>query len=135
MYLIDTSVISELRKTRPHGSVLAWIGNIPAPELYLSAVSLGEIQAGIEITRRQDPKRAAEIEGWADHVVTTWKILPMDVRCFRMFAKLMDRRPETLNNDAMIAATAIVHRFCVATRNVKDFRDFDVEIVNPYVAR
>jgi toxin FitB len=132
VYLIDTNVISELRKTRPHRGVLAWIGTIAPGELSLSAVSLGEIQTGIEITRRQDPGRAAEIEGWADHIVATWNILPMDFRAFRLHAKLMHRQPDVLNNDAMIAATALVQGLTIATRNERDFKLFGVPVVNPF---
>jgi toxin FitB len=66
MYLLDTNVISELRKPRPHGGVVAWLESINSNDLYLSAVTLGEIQAGIELTREQDPLKAAEIEAWAD---------------------------------------------------------------------
>jgi predicted nucleic acid-binding protein len=63
LYLLDTNVVSELRKPRPHGAVVAWIDRTPDEDLYLSAVTLGELQAGVEITREQDPTKAAEIEG------------------------------------------------------------------------
>ena len=66
MYLLDTNVVSELRKPRPHGAVVAWLQSVPDAELYLSAVTLGEIQSGIELTRDQDAAKAAEIEAWAD---------------------------------------------------------------------
>ena len=68
MYLLDTNVVSELRKPRPHGGVLAWIEAVADADLHISVVTLGEIQAGIEITREQDPAKAAEIEAWADQV-------------------------------------------------------------------
>lgn len=98
VYLLDTNVISELRKPRPHGAVLA-------------SVSLGEIQAGIEITREQD---AAKASAWA---------------------QLMHRRSDTLYEDAMIAAIALVHGLTVVTRNVKDFDGLDgfgVALFNPF---
>lgn len=66
MYLLDTNVVSELRKPRPHGAVVAWLQSTAETDLYLSAVTLGEIQAGIELTREQDKTKAAEIEAWAD---------------------------------------------------------------------
>jgi toxin FitB len=135
MYLLDTNVVSELRKPRPHGAVLAWLKTIDDRDLYLSAVTLGEIQAGIELTREQDPVKAAEIEAWADAVATSWNVLPMDVATFRIWAKLMHRRPDTLIEDAMIAATARVHGHKVVTRNVRDFRVFGVDAINPYSFR
>ena len=69
MYLLDTNVVSELRRPRPHGAVLDWIAGVPAEQLFLSAVTVGEIQAGIEITREQDAAKAEELEAWLDKVL------------------------------------------------------------------
>ncbi|KQU74629.1 MULTISPECIES: type II toxin-antitoxin system VapC family toxin [unclassified Rhizobacter] len=135
MYLIDTNVISELRRPRPHGAVLAWIESAADIDLHISAVSLGEIQAGIEITRDQDASKAAEIERWADLIATSYTVLPMDADTFRIWARLMHHRSDTLYEDAMIAATALRHRLTVVTRNVADFADFGVELFNPFEAR
>ena len=135
MYLLDTNVVSELRKPRPHGGVLAWLQTVDDRALHLSAVTLGEIQAGIELTREQDPAKAEEIEAWADEVAAAWNVLPKDAAAFRAWAKLMHRRSDTLVEDAMIAATARVHGLQVVTRNVRDFKDFDVEVLNPYLFR
>jgi len=135
MYLLDTNIVSELRKTKPHGGVLAWLQAIDDRDIHLSAVTLGEIQAGIEITREQDQAKAAEIEAWADQVAAMWNVLAMDAATFRMWAKLMHRTSDTLMEDAMIAATARVHKLQVVTRNIKDFKDFGVEIFNPFAAR
>jgi toxin FitB len=132
MYILDTNVVSELRRLRPHGGVLAWLRSVNDHDINLSAVSLGEIQAGIEKTRARDPIKAAEIEAWADQIAETWNVLPMDTMAFRAWAKLMHRRSDHLIEDAMIAATARVHGLRVVTRNVKDFRDFGVELFNPY---
>jgi predicted nucleic acid-binding protein len=134
MYLLDTNVISELRKGRPHGAVTAWLKSVRG-ELHISAASLGEIQAGIEITREQDPAKAAEIEAWANEVVRTWSILVMDAAIFREYARLMHRRSDDLFNDAMIAATARLHRLTVATRNVRDFKMLGIPVVNPFIYR
>jgi len=132
MYLLDTNVVSELRRTKPHGSVVAWLHATDHRLLRLSAVSLGEIQAGIELTRDQDPGRAAEIEHWADEVARAYEILPMDTMICRTWAKLMHGKSDTLADDARIAATALVHGFTVVTRNVRDFIPFDVPTLNPF---
>ena len=132
MYLLDTNVISELRRPKPHGAVLAWLQSVADSDLHISAVSLGEIQAGIELTRDQDAAKAAEIEAWADLMAGSYNVLPMDAATFRLWAKLMHRRSDTLYEDAMIAATAIRHQLKVVTRNVPDFADFGVELLNPF---
>ena len=132
MYLLDTNVISELRKPRPHGAVVAWLSDQEDEQLYLSAVTMGELQAGIERARRQDPAKAAEIENWLDQLAGSYQILPMDTACFREWGRLMDQKPDHLLEDAMIAATARVHRLTVATRNEQDFRQLDVRILNPF---
>jgi predicted nucleic acid-binding protein len=80
-----------------------------------SAMTLGELQAGVEITRELDPSKAAEIEAWIDLVAQTWNVLPVDARVFRSWAKLMHRRSGHLIEDALIAATAIVHHLTVVT--------------------
>lgn len=132
MYLLDTNVVSELRKPRPHGAVLAWIRAAEENDLHLSAVTLGEIQAGIELTREQDAGKAAEIEQWLELVAASYNVLPMDAEAFRAWARLMHRRSDTLYEDAMIAATAAVHHLTVVTRNVADFAGFGVEVLNPF---
>ena len=134
MYLLDTNVVSELRKPRPHAAVVAWVESIEDAHLHLSAMTIAEIQAGIEITRDQDGAKAAELEAWLDQVAATYNVLPMDAMTFRAWARLMHRRSETLYEDAMIAATARVHNLTVVTRNVGDFRPFGVNVHNPFKA-
>jgi len=95
VYLLDTNVISELRRPRPHGAVLAWLEGVADHDLHLSAVTLGELQAGVEITREQDSEKASQIESWIDQVAQTWNVLPLDGRTFRVWAKLMHRRSTT----------------------------------------
>lgn len=131
-YLLDTNVVSEVRLRRPHGALLAWLGAQQDQQLFLSAVSIGELQAAVERTRHQDPPKASEIELWIEQLVATYQVLPMDAVCFREWARLMDRRPDRQSEDAMIAATASVHGLIVATRNERDFAHFDVRILNPF---
>jgi hypothetical protein len=132
MYLLDTNVISELRKPKPHAGVVAWVAAAEEALLFLSAVTIAEIQAGIEVTRDQDAPKADEIEAWLDLVSSTYNVLPMDAATFRTWAKLMHRRSDTQYENAMIAATARVHDLTVVTRNVGDFRPFDVKVLNPF---
>ena len=131
-YLLDTNVVSELRKPRPHGAVVAWLSDQEEEQLFLSAVTMGELQAGIERVRRQDASKAEEIEGWADRLAGSYQILSMDTACVREWGRIIDRKPDQLLEDAMIAATARVHRLIVATRNERDFSHYDVRILNPF---
>ena len=131
-YLLDTNVVSELRRPRPHGAVLAWLQSVDDADLYLASVTLGEIQAGIERTREQDPAKTSEIEAWLDQVSATFNILSLDGPAFRCWAQLMHRRSDTLYEDAMIAAIAKVHQLTVVTRNVADFSGFGVPLFDPF---
>jgi predicted nucleic acid-binding protein len=135
MYLLDTNVVSELRRPRPHQAVLNWIADVPADRLFLSAVTVGEIQAGIGITRQQDVAKAGELEAWLDRVVAGYGVLPMDGATFREWARLKHRKSDTLIEDAMIAATAIVHDLTVVTRNTRDFEDFGARLLDPFDSR
>jgi predicted nucleic acid-binding protein len=132
MYLLDTNVISELRKVKPHGAVLEWLRSVRDGDLFLSAVVIGEMQAGVERTRLQDQPKAAEIERYIDRVLSSYAILSVDAVVFREWAKLIHGKSRDLTEDAMIAATARVHHMIVVTRNVKDFEFFDVDIFNPF---
>lgn len=132
MYLLDTNVVSELRKPRPHGAVLAWPQGVDDLQLHLAAVTVGEIQAGIEITREQDTAKAAEIETWLARVAISYNVIPLDAAAFRVWAQLMHRKSETIYEDAMIAAIAKVHGLTVVTRNTGDFKSFGVPLLNPF---
>lgn len=131
-FLLDTNVVSELRRPRPHDAVLAWLQSVDDGDLYLASVTLGEIQAGIERTRDQDSAKASEIERWLDQVSDTFNILSLDGPAFRCWARLMHRQSTTLYEDAMIAALAKVHQLTVVTCNVVDFRGFGVPLLNPF---
>jgi toxin FitB len=132
MFLLDTNVVSELRKPKPHGAVLAWMRSVDDADLNVSAVTLGELQAGVEVTREQDEEKARELQNWVDLVAASYKVLAMDGAAFRMWAMLIHRKSDTLNEDAMIAAIARMHRLTVVTRNVGDFKTFGVAVLNPF---
>lgn len=133
-YLLDTNVVSEIRKPRPHGAVLAWLRDLQESQIYLSAVTIGELQAGVERTRERDPNKAAQIHSWIDQLEESYQVLAMDSTCFRESARLMHGKPDDLLEDLMIAATARIHELTVATRNERDFASVGVQIFNPFKA-
>ena len=132
MYLLDTNVISELRKTRPDGAVSAWIESLPDQDIQVPAVVIAELENGAERARRQDPAKALELENWIDRVLGTFVVLPMDGQIFRDWARLMSGKSDDLAADGMIAATARAHGLTVATGNAKDFSVFGIRVFNPF---
>ena len=131
-YLLDTNVVSELRKRKPHGAVIAWMRTLRPEQIFLSAVTIGELQAGVELTRQNDTVKAAEIEAWLTAMEGSFSVIPMDAACFREWARLKVGKSLDLIEDAMIAATARVHGMHVATRNERDFRELPVGTFNPF---
>ena len=132
MYLLDTNVISELRRPRPHAGLIAWLSGVVPDQVFISAVTLGELQAGVENARQQNAARAETIESWIDDVAASHNVLPMDGPTFRCWARLMHGKPADLIADAMIAATAVVHNLTVVTRNLRDFERLAVTAFNPF---
>ena len=132
MYLLDTNVVSELRRPKPHGAVLAWLASVDEKDLYLSSFSLGEIQRGIEITRQQDATKAQSLERWLDQLVDAFEVLVLDAVVMREWARMMHRESNTLSEDVMLAATARVHGLQMITRNTADFEVLGVNCFNPF---
>jgi predicted nucleic acid-binding protein len=131
-FLLDTNVISETRKIRPHRAVVVWLAGLVREQVFLSSVVFWELQVGIEITRRRDRDKALEIEAWVDDLAITQQIVPVDDESIRECARLMRGKPPDLFEDAMIAATAKLYGLTVATRNERDFALFSVPILNPF---
>ena len=133
-YLLDTNVVSEVRKHKPHGAVVAWLAGLRDEQVFLSAVTMGELQAGIELTRRQNPEKGREIELWVDQLEASYQILAMDTVSFREWGRLVHGKSDHLIEDGMIAATARIHGLIVATRNEDDFKQLNVQVFNPFKA-
>lgn len=132
MYLLDTNIVSETRRNRPHGAVLEWLASVAAGDLRIAAMVVGELQTGIERARINDAGKAAEFDGWLTRISSTYEVIPMDATTFRIWAKLMANRQEHLYEDAMLAATALQHNLTVVTRNKRHLDLFGVPTLNPF---
>ena len=139
-YLLDTNVVSELRKARTHRAnlnVVAWVGGVPASSMFLSAISVLEIETGVLLAERRDPVQGAALRSWLDlSVLPTFarRILPVDAEVALRCAQLHVPDPRA-DRDALIAATALVHGMTVVTRNVSDFAPTGAAIANPWAYR
>lgn len=136
MYLIDTMTISELRRRQRDPSVVAWIEQQRPTDLFLSVISIGEIERGISRQRPADPDFATALAGWLDRLISLYaaQILPFDLQTARRWGALS----AMLGNDSadlMIAATALEHGLTVVTRNVTDFAPAGVPVFNPFSPR
>jgi len=132
MHLLDTNIVSELRKRRPHGAVAAWFRFHRLPELFLPSIALYGMQGGVEIARKQNPKKADEISRWIDQIANEIQVLPLDAFSARLAAKFIHGKTPQLTGDAMIAAITVTHRLVVATRNTKEFNNFPVAQIDPF---
>lgn len=137
MYILDTNVVSELRKAgsgRAEPRVLAWVAGVPAGTLFLSVISILELELGVLLIERRDPDQGGVLRRWLEtRVLPAFadRVLPIDTAVARRCARLHvpDRQSE---RDALIAATALVHGMAVVTRNVADFAATGVALVNPW---
>ncbi|MYE30559.1 MAG: type II toxin-antitoxin system VapC family toxin [Gammaproteobacteria bacterium] len=138
MFLLDTNVVSELRKIgagKGDHSVSRWSRSLDVAELFLSVVTIEEIEVGVLRIERQDPAQGKMFRTWLDEQVLPAfenRILPVDLQVARMCASLHVPDPRPIR-DAMIGATALAHGLTLATRNVGDFEPMGVELVNPWV--
>lgn len=137
MYLLDTNVISELRKAKSGKSnknVTAWAKSISASSLFISVITVLELETGILLVERKDSSQGAVLRSWLNsHVLPVFaeRILNIDVAVAQRCAKLHIPNPRS-DRDAIIAATALVHGMTVVTRNVSDFEKTGVDILNPW---
>lgn len=139
MYVLDTNVVSELRKVKAgkaDANVTAWTATVDAASLFISAITVMELETGVLQIERRDAAQGAMLRSWLDHHVMpefSGRVLPIDSIVAQRYARLHvpDRRSE---RDALIAATALVHGMTVATRNVADFVETGVSIHNPWAA-
>ncbi|MBJ7532621.1 type II toxin-antitoxin system VapC family toxin [Rhodomicrobium vannielii ATCC 17100] len=135
MFLLDTNVLSELRRPeRANVGLTAWAASAPPEELFISAITLFEIELGVAQAERKDVPRGAVLRAWVDAQVIPGfqnRIVPVDAAVARRCAGLHvpDPRPQ---RDSLIAATALVHRLIVVTRNVRDFEPMGVPLLNPW---
>ena len=135
MYLLDTNVLSELRRRhRINPEVAAWADSVSPFDLYLSVITILEIEAGTLMIERRDDAQGRVFRAWIDNKVLPafeGRILAVDVAITQRCARLHVPDPR-LERDALIAATALVHRLKVVTRNTEDFQSMNVELVNPW---
>lgn len=140
MYLLDTNVVSELRKAKAgkaDKNVTAWAQSVSATSMFLSTITILELETGILLIGRRDPTQGAVLRAWLDaHVLPAFsgRILAVDVAVAQRCAKLHVPDP-CAHRDSLIAATALVHGMTVVTRNVADFEPTGVEIFNPWDAQ
>ena len=132
MYVLDTNILSELRRARPHGAVKAWFATVPSRSIYIPAIVAGEIQIGIERTAVTNPEKAEEISRWLGQILLSSQCISAGAEIFRIWARLVHRAGPELLVDALVAATAIDRDMIVVTRNVKDFDSFGVRVFNPF---
>ncbi|ANH97544.1 twitching motility protein PilT [Pseudomonas koreensis] len=134
MYLLDTNVISELRKPQADANVVSWAKGVIAPRLYISAITLKELETGVLRMERRDPAQGKLLRRWLTrHVMPAFesRILPVDAAVALRCASL--HVPDLANeSDALIAATALVHGLTLVTRNVGDFQSSGVALINPW---
>lgn len=132
-YLLDTNIVSELRKRDPDNQVLAWFGTVRPADLYLSVITIGEIRRGVERVRRRDPLHAARIERWLTglHVHYRNRIVEVDATIAEKWGRINVPDPLPVV-DGLLAASALVRDWTLVTRNARDVKNCGVRLLNPF---
>lgn len=132
-YLVDTHVLSELRRPKRSPAVLEWFSSVPADDLFLSVLTLSELRRGIESLRNNDPTAANALERWFNGMCDDFseKILPVDAAVAEQWGRLSIRQPIP-SIDGLLAATAALHDLTIVTRNTSDFERSGVALFNPF---
>jgi predicted nucleic acid-binding protein len=139
MFVLDTNVVSELRKAkagRADPNVVAWAAGVPAAELFVSVITILELETGVLLVARRDPSQGVVLRAWLDHHVMpafAGRVLAIDTAVAQRCASLHVPDPRA-DRDALIAATALVHGMTVVTRNVADFAATGVSVLNPWLS-
>lgn len=138
MFVLDTNVVSELRKVRSgraNPGVVEWAERVPSAALFISAITLHELEHGVLLLERSDPAQGALLREWLDHSVAAAfrdRVLPVDEQVARRAAALHVPDPAPFR-DSLIGATALVHDMTIVTRDLKDFHRFDeLEVLDPW---
>ena len=134
-FLIDTNVLSELRKAVPHPNVAAWAASVDSDSVYLSVLVAGEIRQGVEMLRRRDPGRAEVLDGWLDDLLASYadRTVAVDARVGDEWGRLNAAHGLPVI-DGLLAATARVHGWTLVTRNVRDVERTGVRCLDPFTA-
>ena len=132
-FLLDTNVVSEIRKQTPDAGVASWFASVPADRLFLSVLAVGEIRHGIERLVRRDPAQAEIFERWLSQLVGGYgdRLIPITERIAQAWGRLNYPDPVPVV-DGLMAATALVHDWTLVTRNVADVRSTGVRLLNPF---
>jgi toxin FitB len=135
-FLLDTSVVSEIRKKTPDPGVSAWFESVPAGKLFLSVLVVGEIRRGIEGLVRKDPAQAEAFERWLSRLVSAYgdHVVPITARVAEAWGRLNVPDPVPVV-DGLMAATALVHNWTLVTRNARDVKSTGVRLLNPFSSR
>lgn len=133
-YLLDSNVLSQVRKARSDPGVVQWFGSVLSDQLHVSVLTIGELrQWQVRLAARGDEAQATSVAGWLDELVDALgdRVLPVDARVARVWGMRAPAQPRPVI-DSLLAATAIVHGLTIVTRNTKDFKGTGVSLVNPF---
>jgi predicted nucleic acid-binding protein len=133
-YLLDTNVVSETRRKNPDAGVIAFVNQVDSSALYLSVLTFGELRKGIAVKRRLDPAAAKSLSAWTQGLEVGFadRVLGIDIAIARLWGEWSAARPRPVV-DSLLAATAVVHRLTLVTRNLRDVQGLPVRVLNPWV--